>query len=347
MAKNGSTKSQGKRWHRVALGLAALVVASVIGAYFLASPRGQGDAPPRVTKITYAMPITLAAIPAYVAAEKGFWQEEGLEVERKMFSAGRLAVDALLSESAEVMSVSETPLVHAILKGNDVYIVSTVTEHQETKFIGRKDHGIKKPGDLRGKRIATLPGTNSDYFMYEFLQAHGISVSDVKVTNLAPPDMVTALVSGNIDGYFAWEPHISYAQKRLGDKAMVIAPGDLYHGRHCIAMNRKYVEKNPNIVEKLVRGFLRAEEFVKENPEEAQQIVAKVTGLEMDTVEALWREYHIKVQLDQRFLAILEKEGNWARAIDLQAKGTVERIVNSVYTNALKTVRPERVEIGN
>lgn len=111
---------------------------------------------------------------------------------------------------------------------------------------------------------------------------------------------------------------------------MVIAPGELYHGRHCIAMNRKYVEKNPNIVEKLVRGFLRAEEFVKENPEEAQQIVAKVTGLEMDTVEALWREYHVKVQLDQRFLAILEKEGNWARAIDPQAKGTVERIVNSV-----------------
>lgn len=205
MAKNGSTKSQGKRWHRVALGLVALVVASVIGAYFLASPRGQGDAPPRVTKITYAMPITLAAIPAYVAAEKGFWQEEGLEVERKMFSAGRLAVDALLSESAEVMSVSETPLVHAILKGNDVYIVLTVTEHQETKFIGRKDHGIKKPGDLRGKRIATLPGTNSDYFMYEFLQAHGISVSDVKVTNLAPrtwlrhwcPETLTGTLRGS------------------------------------------------------------------------------------------------------------------------------------------------------
>jgi NAD(P)-dependent dehydrogenase (short-subunit alcohol dehydrogenase family) len=35
----------------------------------------------------------------------------------------------------------------------------------------------------------------------------------------------TALVSGNIDGYFAWEPHITYAAKRLGDKAIVVAPG--------------------------------------------------------------------------------------------------------------------------
>ncbi len=85
------------------------------------------------------MPITLAAIPAYIASEKGFWKNEGLDVDIKMFSAGRLAIDALLSDSAEVMSVSETPLVHAVLQGNAISIVTTVTEHQETKFIGRKD----------------------------------------------------------------------------------------------------------------------------------------------------------------------------------------------------------------
>ncbi len=44
---------------------------------------------PTVTKITYAMPITVAAIPAYVALEKGFWKEEALNVEAQMFSAGR------------------------------------------------------------------------------------------------------------------------------------------------------------------------------------------------------------------------------------------------------------------
>jgi len=341
--KKVSNESGATEWVKLCIGI--MLGCILLGIGFMTFTRKKEGSSP--VKITYAMPITVAAIPAYVASEKGFWEKEGLNVERKMFSAGRLAIDALLSESAEVMSVSETPLVHAILKGNEISIVATVTEHQETKFIGRKDQGIEKPEDLRGKRIATLPGTNSDYFMYVFLKAQGMSVSDVKLTNLPPPDMVTALVTGNIDGYFAWEPHISYAQKRLGDKSIVFLPADMYHGRHCIAMNKKYVQAHPEIVEKLIRGFLRAEEFSEKNPEEAKQIVAKVTGLELPIVESLWREYHVKVELDKRFVAILEKEASWGLAIDPNAKGTVEAVVNSVNSAALKAVRPERIEIGN
>jgi NitT/TauT family transport system substrate-binding protein len=328
------------QWRLV--GPVIVAVGFAVSGFWLAGCHERAATVPR---ITYAMPITVAAIPAYVASEKGFWKDESLDVDRKMFSAGRLALDALLANSAEVMSVSETPLVHAILQGNEINFVLTVTEHQETKFIGRKDHGIENPADLRGKRIATLAGTNSDYFMYEFLKAHGMSVGDVKVTNLEPPSMVTALVSGNIDGYFAWEPHISYAQKRLGDTAKVFPAGDLYHGRHCIAMNAKYVKEHPEIVEKLVRGFLRAEEFVEKNPDEAKQIVARVTGVDRETIEALWNEYHVKVQIDNGFVAILRKEAKWAVDIDPRVKGTVDTVVNSVYRNALMAARPERVDI--
>src|SRR5205085_12551904 len=121
---------------------------------------------PSITEIRYAMPITVAAIPAYVALYKGFWRDEGLDVKAQMFSAGRLALDALLSKNAEVMSVSETPLVNAMMQGRDIDIVTTVTEHQEVKAIGRRDRGISSDGkSLRGRKIATLPGTNSDYFL--------------------------------------------------------------------------------------------------------------------------------------------------------------------------------------
>ncbi|MCA1625967.1 MAG: ABC transporter substrate-binding protein [Acidobacteria bacterium] len=229
-------------------------------------------------KITYAMPITVAAIPSYVALEKGFWKEEGLDVQAQMFSSGRQALDALLAKNAEVMSVSETPLMHAILQGNQIYIVTTVTQHQEVKLIARRDKGIQSAKDLKAKRIATLPGTNSDYFMYEFLRKNNISIEDVDITNMNPPDMVTALVQGNIDAYFAWEPHIYYAQKQLSQNAIIFPPGDLYHGRHCVAMNQEFVRANPDVVEKLIRGFRRAETFVNEKPDESMAIVSKITA---------------------------------------------------------------------
>lgn len=274
------------------------------------------NSPSNPIKITYAMPITVAAIPAYVALEKGFWKEEGLDVQPQMFSAGRLALDALLSKSAEVMSVSETPLMNAILQGNEIYIVTTVTQHQEVKLIARTDKGIKTPADLIGKRIATLPGTNSDYFMYEFLKKHNIPLDKIKLTNMPPPDMVTALVAGNIDAYFAWEPHIYYAQKQLPQQTIVFQPEDLYRGRHCVAMNKDYVREHPEVVEKLIRGFQQAERFINENPDEAMQIVSKVTGMDIEALKTLWKEYNVEIGIDSQLIEFLEKEAKWSRSIN-------------------------------
>jgi aliphatic sulfonates family ABC transporter substrate-binding protein len=286
-----------------------------------------------ITKITYAMPITVAAIPAYVALEKGFWKEEGLDVQAQMFSSGRQGLDALLAKNAEVMSVSETPLMHAILQGNKIYIVTTVTQHQEVKLIARRDKGIQSAQDLRGKRIATLPGTNSDYFMYEFLKKNNIPIEAVNITNMNPPDMVTALVQGSIDAYFAWEPHIYYAQKQLPQQSIVFPPGDLYHGRHCVAMNQEFVRAHPDVVEKLIRGFQRAEKFVSEKPDESMAIVSKYTGMDIDALKSLWSEYKVSVGIDSQLLQILDQEAHWARSVS-KSSDPIPNFQDYIYPQA-------------
>jgi NitT/TauT family transport system substrate-binding protein len=291
------------------------------------------------------MPVTVAAIPAYVALDRGFWSAEGLDVDAKMFSSGRLALDALLAKNAQLISGAETPLVHAILQGNKIFIVATVTMHKEVKLIVRTDHGIKTPSDLRGKKIATLPGTNSDFFMSRFLEANGLTPKDVQITNMAPPEMVTALVSGDIDGFFAWEPHIYYARQRLPQVTAVYPPGDLYAGRHCVAMNQDFVAAHANVVPKIIRGFIRAEQFVAEHPAEARAIVAKRTGMDEAALRELWSEYDVKVQFDPEFIAILQSEARWARGVQ-GSPAPIPRMQDFLYTRALREVRPVSVAIG-
>lgn len=325
-----------KRWASTS---AAILLALVL---FLSG--GTKQALASDATITYAMPITVAAIPVYVAAEKGFWAEEGLNVKPQMFSAGRLALDALLSGNAQVMSVSETPLVHAMLQGHPIYIVATVTRHQETKFIGRRDHGIANTDDLKGKTVATLPGTNSDYFMYRLLQAHHIEKSNINIVSLQPPDMVAALVRSDIDGYFAWEPHIYYAQQQLGTNAIVIRPDDLYYGRHCVAMNQAFVQKNPEIVVKLLRGLIKAEAYVRAHPDDAKAIVAKYTNTNVAAIDSLWSEYDVRVELGEQLLDILGAEARWVATQDGSTAGILS-LRSFVYTDGLAKVRPESVTI--
>ena len=69
-------KSNG-RW-KIAVGLIILVVA-ILAAALLTSQRDKSSG--SLPRIAYAMPITLAAIPAYIASEKGFWKNEGLDVD--------------------------------------------------------------------------------------------------------------------------------------------------------------------------------------------------------------------------------------------------------------------------
>lgn len=305
----------------------------------------QRSTPVAATRITYAMPITVTAVLPYVALEKGFWRNEGLDVNAQMFSAGRLALDALLAKNAEVMSVSETPLVHAILQGNRVFIVATVAEHREVKFIGRRDRHIENPEDLRGKVVATLPGTNSDYFMYELFKKYGISTREVKIANMAPPEMVTAFVSGTIDGYFAWEPHIYYGARQLPGRTIVFGADDLYRGWHTVAMNQDFVRAHPEVVRKLVRGFIKAEDFVEHNPGEAMAIVSRITGVDKQGINGMWPEIKPRVRLDADLIAVMRNESRWAQSLS----GSYAQAPNwraFIYDNALSDERASSVNLS-
>ncbi len=295
-------------------------------------------------KLVYALPTTVPAVIPYVALDKGFFLEEGLDVEGKMFPSGREAIGSLLSKHAQLQSVSETPVVHAILQGNQIMTVATVARHMEAKIIARKSRGISGPADLRGKKVATLPGTNSDYFMHRFFEHHGIPLNSVKISNMSPPIMVVAYAKGDIDGYFAWEPHIYYGRKQVPADSVVFYPGSLYSGRTTVNMNRDYVESHPEVVRKVIRALLKAEDFVRWHPEEALAVAAKRLNMDPEIFRELWPEQVMQVELDAGFLSLLENIGAWA-AKNAGRKGPLPDFRAHIYSDALRAERAYSVQI--
>ena len=292
--------------------IVVILVVSVAVAWLFA--RNSSHEQNSQTSIRYAAPLTIAAAPVYIADAKGFWDEEGLDVKVTYFDSGRKALDALLSNNAEVMSVSETPPLRAYLSGSKINTITTVTEHKEAKMTVRKDR-IKAPQDVKGKKIGTVAGTNSDYYMYRWLEAHDIKTSDVTIVQLDAAALSQAFVQGEVDVMFAWEPYNYNASSKVADVSESW-PTEVYSGRHTINMNTAYLENNPEVAKKIIKGFIKAEEYIKSNPEDAKKIVIERTSMSEDALNALWDEYVYKVQLDDQFSTILKEEASWIRLND-------------------------------
>jgi len=293
----------------------------------------------------YGEPTTIAAAPLIIAGEKGFWQDEGLNVRTERFSAGRLALDATISGNAQANSVSETGPVLAILNGQEIFVVATAGQHKETKFIGRKDKGIFVPQDLKGKKIATLPGTNSDYFMYVFLETNGISTNDLTILQMQPPEMINALIKGDIDGFFAWEPHIYYAQQTLKGNSTIFEADGLYSGYHTVIMRQDFVQDNPEKVEKFLRGILKAEKFIEKNREESIRIVANHLGMKEADANKLFGEYTFSLKLDKGLFEVMNKEAKWAIDGKVVVSPKNQDLHNYIFTDILKKVDSNSVSI--
>lgn len=293
--------------------------------------------------LVYAVPAAVPAALPLVAADRGFFREEGLDVRVAMFSSGREALQALLAGQAQIQSVSETPVVHAIVQGNAVVVVATVARHQEAKLIVRSDRGILKPEDLRGKRIATLPGTNSDYFMYKFLAAHGMTPGDLKVANMSPPEMVAAYADGDIDGYFAWEPHIQFGLAAM-PQSRVFYPGALYRGWMTVNMNPAYARAHPDTVRRIVRALIKAEAFIKAHKSQSLRIVARRLRMDDDVLRMVWDQNQYRVELDASLVDEMTEIGRWSLKLSKSDK-PLPNFRQFIYAEPLRRERPKSVSL--
>lgn len=322
---------------------ALLSCALLLGARAAAS--AAAPPPPEVTHLVYAAPVTIPAALAYIAMDKGFFKEQGLDVEAKMFPSGREALQMLLAGDAQLQSVSETPIVHAVIQGNDVVTVCTIAEHHEAKVLARKDHGISRPQDLLGKKVATLPGTNSDYFMYKFFEKYKIPLDQVKIANMSPPDMIVNLTKGDLDAYFAWEPHIYFGKRELGDKVVEFPPGELYQGFNTFNMPGEFARKNPNTVRAVIRGLLASEKWTRAHPDEAAVVVAKRLNMDEKIVRDLMKESVYKIELNHHLLPLMKSIGRWALDQKGLSKDPLPDFRAHIFDGPLRQEKPSAVAL--
>lgn len=300
------------------------------------------------SQITLAENITVVSAPVTVARVKGFFRDEGLNCDTVPFASGRLALDALLGGKADFATVAETPIVLSAMQGQSVRVLCTFTaSERNTKVLARKDRGIEKPSDLRGKKVALTVGSNGDYFFDVFLSDNGLAPNDVQQINLSPPDMAAAITRGDVDAICTWEPHIWNAKKKLAGNALILGnkPGR-YVQTFNIVVLKEYAEQNPAALTVFLKALLRAESFIRETEAESLSIVAKDNNMTEEDLKGIWPDYEFRVTLNPQLVEAMQGQAKWAVRTKLAQEGAkLPPVDQLLLPGPLKALNPSAVNL--
>jgi NitT/TauT family transport system substrate-binding protein len=280
-----------------------------------------------------------------VAAGKGFFAEEGLEVEiDRSYPSGKRALAGLLDGQIDLTATAEAPLVFRSFERDDFRVVATIgSSDNEAKMVARADAGVRVPADLRGKRIATQRGSAVHYFLHLFLLRHGMSEADVELSYLKAEQLAPALAAGEIDAFSMREPFVGEAKKLLGDQAVELAEAGLYVKTFNLVAAADVLQQRPAAVEAAVRALVRAERFVLEHPDEARRLVAEQLEVDPQMLQAAWEEIDLRVSLGQELLSGLEGEARWAISGGLTESDSMPNYLELIDPGCLSRVRPTSV----
>jgi len=169
-------------------------------------------------------------------------------------------------------------------------------------IVARKDAGLTRVEDLRGKKVAAIVGT-STFFDIRALTLKGYGLDLRKDTQLvtatAPPDMVTMLGKKDVDAIIAWQPITDQVVFR-GEGVYLAKQIDLWRkatGRQagfpvhvCYLASTEFIQKHPSFPKDLNDAQRDAVDIWYNKPARAMEIVGEVTRLPKDVIAVAHRE---------------------------------------------------------
>ncbi len=217
----------------------------------------------------------------YIAKEKGFFAEEGIDA--KFIAADSETRKLGLSKGTYPVASGDFQFFQAIENGVDIKIADGVHVGC-VKIIVKKGSPIKAAADLKGKKIAVdeIGGTPHQVAAL-WLSLEGISAKpeDGQVTFLPYSDgnlSVEALKQGQVDAIAIWDP-LGSAKVKAGEAEVLlnIASDHVFNGRYCcfLYISAKVYKENPAKIAALLRALHKADAWISEHPEETVDIIVE------------------------------------------------------------------------
>ena len=267
------------------------------GLALLALGAGALPAQAQVTKLRVSTIPIIDTAPLQAAIAKGFFAEQGLEVDTTPTAGGAVGLPALAAGQVQITFSNIISIALGAKQGLgfEVIAAGSGTGAQAPDLAGmvaRTGSGIKTGKDLEGKRIAVNTRNNIIWlYARAWVQATGGDPEKVTYLEVPFPQMNDALRGDRVDAAFVVEPFLSAG---LQSKATQLV-GWPYNavGKNIpvgmYAATKSYIQANPEVITKFVRGYNKGVDWINQNKgsDEWLKIISGYTRMKPELLKDL------------------------------------------------------------
>lgn len=252
-------------------------------------------------EITVSVHPSGHGLPAYVAEQMGYYEEEGLKVNTLVYIGAPPQMEAYEAGAWDIGTTGFGGIVLGVAKSTMQVVGVTIDDGTVMGLWAREDSDLAAAGyheetgcygtaeDWKGLDILYTQGTITDILLTSTLEQLGLSVDDVTRTNMDSSPAFTAFQAGSGDLVQANSSFYFNAEKEGWVPVTTGVSQNIYMPSVIVASD-KMIEEKPETVEKWVRAYMKGVEWIKENPEEAATMYAEFceeNGVATDEESAL------------------------------------------------------------
>lgn len=215
----------------------------------------------------------------YTAVEKGFYEDEGLDVIIEEFDFEKQLDDDLAEGKIDFSVTHAVRLLEAVGRGLPIKAIGTIFQKSPHAFITTEEKAINTPKDLEGKILGSKGGNSSAKILYSVLLSEfGVPKNKVEMKSVSfDTDEYDDITSGSVDIVDLYITDQIYFFEKENTPYDLLLPEEFGFSMYgdVIATSNELLENRPEIAEKFMRATAKGWDYALDNQKEAAEITYK------------------------------------------------------------------------
>jgi NitT/TauT family transport system substrate-binding protein len=298
-----------------------------------------------LTKIRVGADSSSFAYQFRVAKGAGLFEKHGFDAEVFTFSYGIDTLNAAILGETDTADAADFAVASRLSVGNNLRILAHILTIKVDGYQLWTNHpDVKKPADLKGKRLGVQKATVLEYVWGLFFLKQKIDPKDVEQVYLSShAELLAAFQAGEIDAMWVGQDLVKTAKEV--ENAYKLGDFDLagFQPKGYFLVDLPFIEKHPDKIPGLLRALDEATKILLENPEEAARLVTLDLKIPYEVALEGVKSNSYEVRLLEEDVAELAGVAQWS--IDNGLIKTAYDVRASFYLDAIREAFPDRVTV--